>query len=287
MYIQRKSQASFSNGTKLDRWLKGKGAVFGIISLSALLGFFIFGAFVLIVRNWGWWRIRDFERRRRYVKTWHGWTNKQKHEERLRRRQETRDSWREAFKWKTTSADMGWVFWDPNGSKQELYMKLRQNKMLNWLPSWMRSWPPGASKPNLPFDLQQEMRKRRPGPDSQDVELGIVNHQSHRRRKEFQGEPIAQVDGPHSDIHTVRSVRFMSEAIPDPSEDQTADGATVRRKRCDTMDSTAWHANSSETSRVSVASSLLQLRRSVVKKQINALPNHPDQLCQSDFLQGA
>ena len=257
MYVQRKTPAASSGGPRLNRWIRGEGAIFGIISLSALLSFIIFGALVLIVRNWGWWRVRDFERRRHHVKTWHGWTNKQKYEERCRRHQERRDGLRNTFKWKTTSANMGWVFWDPNGSKQQLYMKLRQTKILDWLPSWMRSWPPGALKPDFPFDLQQEMRKRRPGSHLQDVELGTVNHGSHRRRKDFQGEPMAQVDGPHSDIHTVRSVRFMPEVISDTSEDQTADGATVRRRRGDTIDSTAWHANSSETSRVSIANPLL------------------------------
>ena len=253
MYIQRKNQSSSPNGTRLSRWVQSEGGIFGVISLSALLSLFVFGALVLIVRNWGWWRVRKFERRRYYVKTWHGWTSKEKHEARLRRYQERRDSLRDTFQWKTTSANMSWVFWDPNGSRQRLYMKLRQTKILNWLPRWMRSWPPGSLKPSYPFDLQQETRNRTSNSRSQDIELGAIHDASHRRRTDFQAGAITQVDGPPSDIHTVRSVRFMTENIPDSSEDQVTDGATVRRRRGDTIDSTAWHANSSETSRVSVA----------------------------------
>ena len=269
MYIQRKTQASSTSGTTLNRWVQSEGAIFGIISLSALLSLFIFGALVLIVRNWGWWRIRDFERRRRFVKTWHGWTDKEKHEKRHRFYQERRDGLRDKFGWKTTSANMTWVFWDLNGSKQRLYMKLRQNKMLNWLPRWMRSWPPGASKPDFPFDLQQETRNRRSESHSQDVELGTTQSSSNRRRTDFQAGAIAQVDGPPSEIHIERPVRFTTETIPSSSGDEIADGATVRRKRDDTIDSTAWHANSSETSRVSVAKpfSTASVRRLAMKTQ--------------------
>ncbi|KAL8792777.1 MAG: hypothetical protein Q9195_004665 [Heterodermia aff. obscurata] len=210
MYIHRKNQASSDSSNHLGRWVQSEGMLFGIISLCVLLGLIVFGGIALIIYNWGWWRVRNFERRRRYVKTWHGWTNKQRQEERLRLRQERQGGLRNKFRWKTTSADMSWMFWDPRGSKQQLYTRLRQTKMLNWLPRWMRSWPPGASKPDVPFDLQQEKRKRGSGSRPQDLELGIVNHPSYRRRNDFEGEAIAQVDGPPSDIHTATVTQFFT-----------------------------------------------------------------------------
>ena len=284
MYIPRTTQASSPNGTRSNRWIQGEGAIVGIISLSVILSLFLFGAIVLIARNWAWWHVRDSEGRRRYVKTWHGWTDKEKHEERHQHYKDKRDDLRDTFRWKSTSASMASVFRDPNGSKEQLYMKLRQRKMMSWMPRWMRNWSPGASKPDYPFDLQQKTQNRRSNSHSHDIELGIAQSLSHRRQTDFRAGEIAQVDGPPSDIHTVRSVRFMTESMPSSSDDQNASGATVQIRRGDTIDSSAWHANSSETSRVSVAKFLLHVSLHGPVMELRSFAKSLHQLLRSDFL---
>lgn len=254
MYIPKKHHPRSNDAIP---WITKHGESSGIITLSTLLSVFVLGLIAVLIHNWGWWHLKDIESRRRYIKTWHGWVVKGKHNEKLSHRHERKKGFKKIFRWKTTNADMRWMFWDPDGTKQELYMKLRHNRLLGLLPRWTRSWQPGATDRYRQRDMQQRPNGRISSPHPETLELGQVNTTSIRGSDSTQPRAIGQVDGAHPDVHTVKSVKYMNGAVPGDPDDHTSEDNTVRRRRGESTDSSAWHANSSETSRVSRASPFL------------------------------
>lgn len=254
MYIPNKHQPRSNDAIP---WVARNGKTSGVITLSTLLSLFVLGLIAVLVRNWGWWHLKDIESRRRYIRTWHGWVVKENHKEKLSHRHERKTGCKKMFSWKTTNADMRWIFWDPDGTKQDLYTRLRHNRLLSLLPKWTRIWQPGATDRHRQMDMQQRPNGRRSNSHSQILELGQVNTPSIRGSDSMQARAIGQLDGAHPDPHTVRSVHYMNGAVPGNPDDHASEGDTVRRRRGESIDSSAWHVNSSETSRVSRASPFL------------------------------
>lgn len=73
-----------------------------------------------------------------YAKTWHGWTELTKHEERRQRRKDFYRWLRQCLSWKSTHADYSWVYWDP-GSR-EIDRHYEDQKRIRWLPQWLLSY---------------------------------------------------------------------------------------------------------------------------------------------------
>ena len=254
MYIPQKHHPRSDDATP---WITKHGETSGIITLSTLLSVSVLGLVAVLVHNWGWWHLKDIESRRRYIKTWHGWVLKEKQNEKLKHRHERKKGFENMLRWKTTNADMRWMFWDPDGTNQDLYTKLRHNRLLNLLPRWARSWQPGATDRYHREDTQQRPNGRISSPHPEILELGNVSTPSIQGSDSTQARAIGQVDGAHPDVHIVRSVHYMNGAVTEDPDDLASEGDTVRRRRGESIDSSAWHANSSETSRVSRASPFL------------------------------
>ena len=200
-----------------------------------------------MVHNWGWWRVPNPESRRYHVKTWHGWTPRITHEQRLRRRHQRRVALGGLFTSKSDTPDEKRMSWVTGGSWG---VKLHRISTLSWLLKWTRKWHPDASTLPTNVGLQPAPVDDRTTVRSRDIEMGTTDHPSVSRVNHLQaGE--GQTDGSHLDMHEGGSVRYMTGALPDVSEDQGAPRNTVQRRRGNTTGATAWHANSSETSRVS------------------------------------
>lgn len=265
MYIPQPVKKDHPQSISLPTSLRGQGQTFGIISLSILLGFFVFGALALIIHNWGWWRIKDFESRRRYIKTWHGWTNRKKWEEELGLRYQLKHGLTSMSRWEVpTSAYGNWMSWDSNGRKQKLYMKLRDNKLLRMLPRWMRSGKPGLSAPQHSLGLQHVSLGRGPNSHSQAIETSPIDNSSVRRKGFLQYRAMGQIDGPHPDVRSGRSTHPMGSAVRESPEEESTECDTVQRKRGGTSNSPAWQMNSSETSRVSLQHNLSSREAEIV-----------------------
>lgn len=73
-----------------------------------------------------------------YAKTWHGWTELTKHEERRQRRKDFYKRFRQCLSWKSTHADYSWVYWDPGN--QEINRHYENQKGIRWLPRWLLSY---------------------------------------------------------------------------------------------------------------------------------------------------
>lgn len=93
------------------------------------------------INNLGRWKVTDSSKadRKHYIKTWHGFTEREKVDRRKQARKEVREKFRSMFVWKTTRADYSWVFWDPDGSKKAKFNEERNSTWLRHLPRWMRS----------------------------------------------------------------------------------------------------------------------------------------------------
>ena len=184
-------------------WIHTEGRLIGIATLGAVLGVSLLAVLVLLIRNWGWWRIRGPVSRRQYVRTWHGWVDRAEHNESARRRQERIGWLRNA--WKTGSTRMDWVFWDPRGTKRAKYKDRKRSAFRDIVTRGQTDNPENRAE----MGLEQRSSSRRAPPED---------------------------DG----------VYEMAGALA--SESTT--GSVVRRRRSSIIEATAWHAGSSETSRV-------------------------------------
>ena len=195
-------------------WIHRDDHIFGIATIAGVIGVAFLVLLFFLVHNWGWWRPKVPASRSRYVKTWHGWVDRAKHGENLRRRQEKKDTLRSFLGWKSRST------------------KMASTKSLNKMLKWWRIRRTGVTEPHVELGLQQQHK---------DV---ITAYQKDLARQ------MVQVDGPPSEMLTVRSGRFMTGGILS-SEGAIEEGSTIRKRRGSTAETSVWQANSSETSRVS------------------------------------
>lgn len=73
-----------------------------------------------------------------YAKTWHGWTELTKHEERKQQRKDFFKKFRKWLSWKSTHADYSWVYWDPGN--REISRHYEDQRGIRWLPRWLLSY---------------------------------------------------------------------------------------------------------------------------------------------------
>lgn len=215
-------------------WIRRHDYIFGIATIAGVIGISLLALLFFLVHNWGWWRVKGPVRRSRYVKTWHGWVDRARYEESVRRRKERKEKIKSLFGSRSGSKRMDWVFWDPDGVKQQQYMDRRKGSILDKISKWIRIRRTAAPEPSVELGLQQQRS---------DLSVHL----------EDLVRGMTQVDGPPSELLTIKSGRFMTGGIMS-SEGTIEDGSTVRRRRGSTAGTGAWHANSSETSRVSSTS---------------------------------
>ena len=129
------------------------------------------------INNFGRWKVTDNSKsdRKHYIKTWHGFTEREKVDRRKQKRKEVRDKFRSMFVWKTTRGDYSWIFWDPDGSKKAEFEEERNSTWLRHLPRWMRSKGYGslesmtAGNSNRLGDAEKGLIQSRPFRNSDEV----------------------------------------------------------------------------------------------------------------------
>lgn len=216
------------------------GRVMGLVSLAVLfVPCFIF-VLLWLVRNWGWWRLKRGKGTRQFIKTWHGWEEREKYEQNLRRR-----GYHNICGGKVTSAHIVQISWTPEGSMTKHTLQHR-GPALEWLYGCF-----GLRKNN------DHSAGR-----SADIEMGVIPEpptihiteasapNTVQSRRYLRPISVEQLDGP-SDIGTITTARVTSDGLRN-STGGVDSGDTVRRRRRSSSDRIIWQANSSETSRATV-----------------------------------
>ncbi|KAI4131779.1 MAG: hypothetical protein LQ347_002833 [Umbilicaria vellea] len=203
------------------------------------------------INNLGRWKVTDSSKadRKHYIKTWHGFTEREKVDRRKQARKEVREKFRSMFVWKTTRADYNWVFWDPDGSKKAEFDEERNDTWLRHLPRWMRSRgygslqhmmggsmnPLGDAEKGLPqsppFHNSDEIRSAHPFDTNQLHQAARVNS--------------LQVDGGEPGTCTMRTGITMDGA----TDGSSTTFSTICRRRLPQGTSRVFAAESAETNR--------------------------------------
>lgn len=228
--VKRSSDDTMNGRT---RTTMAVGKIMAIVFL--LLVFVPFFLFLLtrLVRNWNWWKVKN--PKYSYVKTWHGWMRQRPDEKAMDRGWHGGGTSRTAHRVRIT--------WTPEGSTVH---HAPRHRLLA-----------------LPQQLLQcvglHNSDMRDSDRSADVEMGCIPEPPAIRiisatpantvsTKDHQASTsVDQVDGP-SDGRGHRTSHVMSGGLRYSSGTEHAED-TVRRRRDQSSSSTAWQANSSETTR--------------------------------------
>lgn len=212
-----------------------------ILALGAILVPILAITLWHLVRNWGWWRVRGEEGNRRYVKTWHGWVAKDKHDQRQR------TPWyRNMFGVKATTAHTVRISWKPQGAESHRTLQqwrgTNMRRMLLWLGIYR------ADERDVGSATDVEMGTIPEPPTIRITEASAAD----TVRSQYFLRPISieQVDGP-SESRSIGTTHVMSGALRQSSGFEDI-GDTVRRRGGSTEHSSIWQANSSETSRATI-----------------------------------
>ena len=94
------------------------------------------------LRNWNRWKVVNNEDGLRYVRTWHGWTERSSLEGRQATRARVRQAPKRWLGWAPTHQDLEWIFWDPTESGRKEYEIQRAKSLGRFLPYRIRRhWP--------------------------------------------------------------------------------------------------------------------------------------------------
>ena len=222
------------------------------------------------INNFGRWKVTDNSKtdRKHYIKTWHGFAEREKVDRRKDKRKEVRDKFRSMFVWKTTRVDYSWMFWDPDGSKKEQFEEERNSTWLRHLPVWMRSRRYGSLGPTTRGDANQ----------LGDAEKGLIqtllSHDSDEIRpsRPFDVSPLHetarvsswQVDG------IKRETCTTGVAINGALNDSSTTISTIRRRQLPSGTSPVFAAESAETNRA-VQSQLFESKHETEQEEASVL----------------
>lgn len=203
------------------------------------------------INNLGRWKVTDnsLADRRHYIKTWHGFTEREKVDRRRQARREVREKFRSMFVWKTTRADYSWVFWDPDGSKKAEFDEERNSTWLRHLPRWMRSRGYGSLRHmvggnmNTLGDAEKGLTQSRPFHNSDEVRPPIP-FDTNQLQQTARVNSL-QVDGGERGVCTMRT----GLAIDSASDDPPTTFSTICRRRLPQGTSRLFVAESAETNR--------------------------------------
>ena len=94
------------------------------------------------LRNWNRWKVVNNEDGLRYVRTWHGWTERSSLEGRQATRARVRQAPERWLGWTPTHQGLEWIFWDPTESGRKEYEIQRAKSLGRFLPYRIRRhWP--------------------------------------------------------------------------------------------------------------------------------------------------
>lgn len=207
------------------------------------------------INNLGRWKVTDDSKtdRKHYIKTWHGFTEREKIDRRKQKRKEVREKIRSMFVWKTTRADYSWIFWDPDGSKKAKVEEERNSTWLRHLPCWMRSRGYGSLRlmrgGNLDrlADAEKGLIQSRPFHNPDEIRLSHPFdidqlHQTARLN-------ALQVDGTERGTCALRTGIAMDGAMDDAMDGSSIIVSTICRRRLPQGTSRVFAAESAETNR--------------------------------------
>ncbi|KAL8998663.1 MAG: hypothetical protein Q9169_002324 [Polycauliona sp. 2 TL-2023] len=103
------------------------------------------GVFCFVISHWGWWKLQQSGPRPPMIRTWHGWTESNKHKDKKQRNRLRKPPPRIP---RTKRYDYNWIFWDPTGDLQKKFNEAKERSFLRYLPSWVRSSPFGSIRPD-------------------------------------------------------------------------------------------------------------------------------------------
>ena len=165
---------------------------------TAILLVFIPWLLWRIMNNWGWWKIHTKSPRPQYIRRSFRWVElekwKQKEAKQAMRKEAKRD---QHPIYRTTKANYKWIFHDPTGQLQQRFNQQKERSHLRFLPSWMRSYPPGTLQSGIPAQQSKPSNENHQSPKLD------VNDNSCLSDLETCGN--SQFDGSH-----------MSGGLPDP-----------------------------------------------------------------------
>lgn len=222
-----------------EAWMGGRKFVaLGAISVFLMIGPFLIWRFWASVNNWGWWRPgapRNSHHHRHYIRTWHGWVTVEKYEEGVAKRKRARTRLHKKLAWKTSTADYGWIFWDPNGERQRVFEGTKK-PLAKWLPAWVRSrefgsssWRKGDERlQNGAGDLEKGLHQM--GATQYPPETRRAHHTEARGRTRNGSIPSrsGQLDGLQDQVASSTTGALMSGALTSECDMQNA--GTIRRR---------------------------------------------------------
>ena len=233
-------------------WPKGLFQILTLVSLTILLSPFLIWFLWKRWNNLGSWKLHkgsNTGKRKHYIRTWHGWVEQDKYLNRKEMRSSFRHFMSHKLRWKTTTLDYAWVFWDPNGEKQREYLNRRNQTWIRHLPAWMRSYQHGTVHPgSIPLDLIDV---------EQGIPLGSSAYQTPRTQSSDSmsnqegnrpnADPYGEIDqNPTTKIDWTGTMLMSGALLEAENEHQDS---TMRH--CQKLDKSLqiWRANSVETRR--------------------------------------
>lgn len=252
-------------GTKYSHYLLAMSLAF--IGIP----FFIWGIWIS-VKNWGVWKLHSSGRRPHYIRTWHGWMEAGKAEDRARRHKRRREAWRLKFIWKTTTTDYSWIFWDPQGVKQQKYYEQREQSILRYLPYWTRSAKHGSLQPDFklaPVRLEAaeegkvSLRSFRHSSEIQPLGFSFTKHQSWLRSK----HPANAFPAKRSN----NAVSSFRQASTLPKAPDIYSLATLRKRKGSKIQRQAWNINSRGANRATYVHFLDPMDTSKILSDLSSL----------------
>ncbi|KAL8786395.1 MAG: hypothetical protein Q9213_002811 [Squamulea squamosa] len=240
------------------------GFLAAIVAIPAVIGLIWYS-----IGHWGWWRLQRPGPRPVLVRTWHGWVDSGKINN---KRQRNRLKKIQPCIPRTTRTDYSWIFWDPTGGLQRKFHQDREKSIVRYLPQWMRSSPYGSTNSDTNNDCDVEALQSSEVRGSHDVAdggnmgtlafLGRRWHRRWRRATTWASSSDTYVGLPDHDLER--------QPVHHSSEDQVLlndSVTTIRIRRARKHDDSGYELDSEDVVRAtntqlltpSAAANLLQL----------------------------
>ena len=125
-----------------NHWSQNTVYTVAVLTFTTLLGTCLIGLVSHKLRNRNRSKVTHNTDGLRYVKTWHGWVERRKWEERQAKKAKAFQAKTDWLGWVPTHRDLGWIFWDPTGEGRRRYDEKRAKSLKRYIPDRItRHWP--------------------------------------------------------------------------------------------------------------------------------------------------
>lgn len=233
---------------KTFHWVLNNIALYSMIILCAP---FLIWILWIFIKGRGKWRIGKAGNKPHYVRTWHGWAEAEDGANSVLRHARIKQTIQKKLIWKTTTADYSWIFWDVDGTKYQNYRSQRDQSILRYLPTWLRSHASGSLEPGSRIAPNRlgaaeegkiSLRSFRHSSEIQPVGFSFTRYQAWARS--YAGRRNSTV----ARNPTIGGLDTMMTGAVQDSRTEDSSGTVRRRKRLG-KEVQVWNANSQETLR--------------------------------------